>query len=529
MADSSSVEQDDSDVIEIIPAEDYNSQRVCYPAGQCSPWPFSSRSVFFQAKLKASLSWILTKAYGTDIPVQLKNPFYQNSKGQLQVRPQLMNLMTSSELYCQACSNMFSDTAFQWQGHWSIIQVLSRKGIPVLEAGETVVTETVLMHTAPFRVTAHLALIDCLMKAYTSEIASAEMVVQEVRRHITLSASSTLPSSVEEALVLWINKTCAALAVTLDPEVIQGAARRKLETLSRTVPRNSQNTHPRITDLMSDLGDGSCVAATISFYQPDSLPVTDVCLKENMAIADSLYNLRLIQSFCKDCLSPQCFHFTYEDLLYGREDLHENVLVFLAELFALLENLQSKSCIKDAAVEVQTTSTRMQMDDVPTLIELFALGGGAVSTPSHPVRRSSGASGRERKASGRGSDQVSVLRPSSPDRQSISVAKRGCYRSAEEASILGSSPKSRGNSKLVQNVSMSWDTADSAALVLVSNADLNDLETAAVSSVPRTSITCQEQLLPAQLRLSKEKGNQQSKADELGTRATSRGWWQSLG
>ncbi|XP_076456389.1 uncharacterized protein LOC143290762 [Babylonia areolata] len=76
--------------------------------------------------------------------------------------------------------------------------------------------------------------------------------------------------------------------------------------------------------------------------------------------------------------------------------------------------------------------------------------------------------------------------------------------------------RSRGNSKLVQNVSMSWDTADSAALVLVSSADLNDLETAAVSSVPRTSITCQEQLLPAQLRLSKEKGNQQSKADELG-------------
>ena len=24
--------------------------------------------------------------------------------------------MTSSELYCQACSNMFSDTASQWQG-----------------------------------------------------------------------------------------------------------------------------------------------------------------------------------------------------------------------------------------------------------------------------------------------------------------------------------------------------------------------------------------------------------------------------
>ena len=37
-------------------------------------------------------------------------------------------------------------------GHWSIIQVLSRKGIYVAETGDVVVTETVLMQTAPFRV-----------------------------------------------------------------------------------------------------------------------------------------------------------------------------------------------------------------------------------------------------------------------------------------------------------------------------------------------------------------------------------------
>lgn len=42
----------------------------------------------------------------------------------------------------------------------------------------------------------------------------------------------------------------------------------------------------------------------------------DVCLKENMTLADRLYNLQLIQEFCKDNLND-CCHFTLEDMLYA--------------------------------------------------------------------------------------------------------------------------------------------------------------------------------------------------------------------
>nr|KAG5701295.1 hypothetical protein BaRGS_020657 [Batillaria attramentaria] len=288
------------------------------------------------AKLKASISWILTKAYGTNIPQQFKDPYYENAAGQLQIKPQLINQLTSSELYCQACSNMFSDTASQWQGHWSIIQVLSRKGIYVAEAGDAVVTETVLMQTAPFKVAAHLALIDALMKAYASEIASVERVVQAVRRFASFNASSELPSGVEEALVFWINKACTALSQRGDADIIQGESSQKVRIVSKTTPREPK-TIPKMEDLMSDLGDGCSVAATISFYQPNALPVAEVCLKKCVGIADSLFNLRLIRTFCERHLVLKCFHFTYEDLLYGRENLHENVLVFVAELFFLLE------------------------------------------------------------------------------------------------------------------------------------------------------------------------------------------------
>jgi hypothetical protein len=67
-----------------------------------------------------------------------------------------------------------------------------------------------------------------------------------------------------------------------------------------------------------------------------------VCLKESVGIADSLYNLRLIRTFCERHLVLKCFHFTYEDLLYGRDNLRENAVVFVAELFFLLEAMKEQ-------------------------------------------------------------------------------------------------------------------------------------------------------------------------------------------
>ena len=76
-----------------------------------------------------------------------------------------------------------------------------------------------------------------------------------------------------------------------------------------------------------------------------------MCLKDSVGIADSLYNLRLIRTFCERHLVLKCFHFTYEDLLYGRENLQENVLVFLAELFYLLEAMEQGDAPRDTPAE----------------------------------------------------------------------------------------------------------------------------------------------------------------------------------
>lgn len=42
----------------------------------------------------------------------------------------------------------------------------------------------------------------------------------------------------------------------------------------------------------------------------------DICLKETMSLADSLYNLQLVQEFCRNNLN-HCCHFSLEDMLYA--------------------------------------------------------------------------------------------------------------------------------------------------------------------------------------------------------------------
>lgn len=51
---------------------------------------------------------------------------------------------------------------------------------------------------------------------------------------------------------------------------------------------------------------------------PSAFP--DVCLKQNMTLADRLYNMQLIQNFCRENLEG-CCHFSLEDMLYASSTL----------------------------------------------------------------------------------------------------------------------------------------------------------------------------------------------------------------
>lgn len=111
-------------------------------------------SIVLQAKQRASIRWLLSKAYNNHIPDQLKDPFYIDHDGDHHLKPQIVVGLGNASIYCQVLANIYSDPNYQSLNHWSILQTLSRKGVPILEerAGEAPLTETVLIQTNPIRI-----------------------------------------------------------------------------------------------------------------------------------------------------------------------------------------------------------------------------------------------------------------------------------------------------------------------------------------------------------------------------------------
>ncbi|KAI4905579.1 hypothetical protein NFI96_033988, partial [Prochilodus magdalenae] len=109
---------------------------------------------------------------------------------------------------------------------------------------------------------------------------------------------------------------------------------------------------PLVDNLLKDNTDGCALAALLHFYCPNAVPLEDICVKETMSLADSLYNLQLIQDFCRENLN-NCCHFTLEDMLYASSSIKSNYLVFMAELFWWCE------VVKPSFVQPRTLETKV--------------------------------------------------------------------------------------------------------------------------------------------------------------------------
>ncbi|ELK19090.1 Calmodulin-regulated spectrin-associated protein 2 [Pteropus alecto] len=186
---------------------------------------------------------------------------------------------------------------------------------------------------------AHLAMTDTLMMAYTVEMVSIEKVIACAQQYAAFFQATDLPYDTEDAVTYWINKVNEHLKDIMEQEQKlkehhtveapggQKARYRKEQTLLKHLP-----CIPLVENLLKDGSDGCALAALIHFYCPGVVRLEDICLKETMSLADSLYNLQLIQEFCQEYLN-QCCHFTLEDMLYAASSIKSNYLVFMAELF----------------------------------------------------------------------------------------------------------------------------------------------------------------------------------------------------
>uniref|UniRef100_A0A3P9LWL7 Calmodulin-regulated spectrin-associated protein 1-B n=1 Tax=Oryzias latipes TaxID=8090 RepID=A0A3P9LWL7_ORYLA len=303
-----------------------------------------------RAKIEANLRWLFGKAYGTDhIPAELRDPFYTDQYEQEHIKPPIIRLLLSGELYCRVCGSILpAEHAASLRSHQAVIQTLSKRGIHVLETNNTPVSDLDLS-SSPIKMSSHIHLIDALMMAYTVEMFSIEKAVSSVRRFANFSASKELPYNLEDAMVFWINKVNLKMRELAENEckmkqhLLDSPSHQKSPSkwYWKLVPVRYRRDHlsgrrlqhfPVLEDLMKDVCDGTALLTVIHFYCPEVIRLEDICLKEVPSIADSVYNIQLLTEFSNEYLN-KCFYLTPEDLLFSPPVLKNNFMVFIAEVF----------------------------------------------------------------------------------------------------------------------------------------------------------------------------------------------------
>ncbi|XP_038836911.1 calmodulin-regulated spectrin-associated protein 3-like isoform X1 [Salvelinus namaycush] len=296
-----------------------------------------------RAKICASVGWLLAKSYGNaeHVPVELRELFYCDQYEQEHLKPPVTRLLLSSELYCRTYGLLQGDQGGPGapKDNATLLQLLANRGVAPKDQ-DVPVSDVDLRHK-PIKMSAHLAVMDALMSLGAMEMVSAVRMSGAAAGEELLGGVGG--ASWENTLLHWVNglnqrlreKTEGAQGDpsqdSTEPQPVQPSIRYRTDkTLSKQKP-----TFPVVTEV-KDLSNGCAIAAIIHYYCPSLLRLEDVCMKESMAVADSLYNLQLIREFCDSCLKS-CCPLVLEDLLYTPQELQVNMMSFLAELLGWFE------------------------------------------------------------------------------------------------------------------------------------------------------------------------------------------------
>ncbi|XP_055310763.1 patronin isoform X42 [Sitodiplosis mosellana] len=301
-----------------------------------------------QARQRASVKWILSKAFNNRVPENQREPFYRDHEGQDHLKPQIVVNLGNASIYCQTLSNLYSDPNYQSLNHWSILQTLTRKGILIAENPDMPLTETVLIQTNPIRINAHMSVIEALMILYAKEVASCERISAAINR-ITGGSLPKEGQNHETALLCWLSHVCAALKRRIDKEIENGA------TDENGVRLQSPDIPP-VHDYI-DLCDGVCLAYLISYYCPNIVPWTSVRLNYMPTVEDSISNILLVSNFSQKHLPYSVFHMTPQDVTYMRGSMKQNLVVLLADLFNLFE-IHPAKCVAYPGMDQQISMDR---------------------------------------------------------------------------------------------------------------------------------------------------------------------------
>uniref|UniRef100_A0A096M016 Calmodulin regulated spectrin associated protein family member 3 n=1 Tax=Poecilia formosa TaxID=48698 RepID=A0A096M016_POEFO len=298
---------------------------------------------FARARMCASVRWLLSKSYGSaeNVPVELREPLYRDQYEEEHLKPSVAKLLLSPEIYCRtqallAQGHKGPDPASQGPpaDNSALLQFLTKKGFcPKVQEAD--VTEEDLSKN-PINTKAHLALIDSLMSLFAKETTEQVKMAAEAEQ-IGVGAPW------ENALLFWVNRLNQKLRESTEEEELpKSQTCTDLQPVQESIRYRKDKVQSKLTptfplvSAVKDLSNGCAIAAVLHYYCPSLLPLEDVCLKDTMSVADSVYNLQLIKEFCESNLQS-CCPLAVEDLLYAPPALHLNMMSFIAELLEWFE------------------------------------------------------------------------------------------------------------------------------------------------------------------------------------------------
>ncbi|CAG0915656.1 unnamed protein product [Notodromas monacha] len=294
------------------------------------------------AKQRASVTWLLRKAFKNKVPEELVDPYYRDHKDQEWLKPQVVRDLANATYYCMTLANIYSSPSFTQLNHWGVIQALNRKGVYVGEPGDVALTETVLIQTTPIKMSAHMAMIEALMSLFVKELTAGGRVMTAVRRVHAESepSSSEKRPSAEEALLTWVNASCAKLAAEIEARLTRDdrdhagdydsiepsdslAVAALIEDGWFSSNVDGALIHTKVPEFpvaceVDDLRDGSALGGVIGLYCPDDADWSEVRCPtpaSSLSQTESLKNLRILAHVCNESLTHNPLCFRVEDLV----------------------------------------------------------------------------------------------------------------------------------------------------------------------------------------------------------------------
>ncbi|XP_065911733.1 calmodulin-regulated spectrin-associated protein 1-B-like isoform X2 [Dysidea avara] len=337
----------------------------------------SSASSFHDDVLKASFHWLSQQlseeAHGTSITL-LQSP----TEAEQWKHDLLHQLTTPPSIYCAVVDVITSNTLDDHQCSFQyVFKVLARKGVFLDECDDMIVTETTLANFSPFNILAHQTLINAIMKLYITASIAIPSVICEIRRIASFTPSKELPTSSNEALLLWIRKICSC-----------NITKFKKESSLHTLPAYFTSS-----DVIEVVKDGQSLAQLLLYYFPNNVKWSDFHWSLSQLSEDkSLHNLTVVNTMVSLNTPVKCHIDPHLMLLNDHvvsntttiTALQFNVLVFLSTLFVYVK--QSYLLTSESSKKPSSESFNSRVSPGNILSKRKEIQKGVLSASKPPSR-----------------------------------------------------------------------------------------------------------------------------------------------